>query len=329
VFVCGSDGIVRRVNTAAQKLSGLSFADLIGRRLEDFPRCQPWIGAAEMLARAAGGEAVSTQVREPLSNRTWELAAMPFHDGPIGSLVIFVARDLTDLLELQESLRRTEVMSTLGALVAGVAHEVRNPLFAISATIDAFEGRALDQALFDDYTARLRVELVRLKELMADLLEYGRPADPELRRGTVRTSIENALRSTAALAASLEVTVDASMHGADAEAMIDERRLPTAFRNLLDNAIRHSARGGHVELRVERRNDVVEITVRDRGTGFDDADLPHLFEPFFTRRRGGTGLGLSIVHRTIEQHGGSIVAENHPDGGARMRVRLPLAERAR
>jgi len=329
VFVSGSDGVVRRVNTAAQRLSGLPFTDLIGRRLEDFPRCQPWIGAAEMLARAADGDAVSTQVREPVSNRTWELAAMPFNSGSIGSLVIFVARDLTDLLELQESLRRTEVMSTLGALVAGVAHEVRNPLFAISATIDAFEGRALDQALFDDYTARLRVELARLKELMADLLEYGRPADPELRRGTVRASIDNALRSTAALAASLEVTVDASMDAADAEALIDERRLPIAFRNLLDNAIRHSARGGRVELRVERRDEFVEITVRDRGAGFDDADLPHLFEPFFTRRRGGTGLGLSIVHRTIEQHGGSIVAENHPAGGAAMRVRLPLAENGR
>jgi len=329
VFVCGSDGVVRRANTAAQKLSGIPFTDLIGRRLEDFPRSQPWVGAAEMVARAAGGEAVSAQVREPVSNRTWELAAMPFTGGPIASLVIFVARDLTDLLELQESLRRTEVMSTLGALVAGVAHEVRNPLFAISATIDAFEGRALDQALFDDYTARLRVELDRLKELMADLLEYGRPADPELRRGTVRASVENALRSTASLAASLDVHIDVSTAGAEtAEAMIDERRLPIAFRNLLDNAIRHSGRGGHVELRVERGDGFIEIAVRDRGAGFDAADLPHLFEPFYTRRRGGTGLGLSIVHRTIEQHGGSIVAENHPDGGAVMRVRLPLAERA-
>jgi len=326
VFVSGSDGVVRRVNAAAQKLSGMPFTDLIGRRLEDFPRCQPWIGAADMLAGAAAGEARSTQVREPVSDRTWELAAIPFNYSSNGSLVIFVARDLTHLLELQESLRRTEVMSTLGALVAGVAHEVRNPLFAISATIDAFEGRALDQALFDDYTARLRVELTRLKELMADLLEYGRPADPELHRGTVRASIESALRSTVAVGASLDVTVDATLDGADAEVLIDERRLPIAFRNLLDNAIRHSACGGHVELRVERCDDFVEITVRDRGTGFDDTDLPHLFEPFFTRRRGGTGLGLSIVHRTIEQHGGSIVAENHPEGGALMRVRLPMAE---
>lgn len=329
VFVCGPDGAIRRANRAAQELSGIPFADLIGKRLDELPHCQPWTGAAEMLSRAAAGEHPLAQVVEPVSRRTWELAAVPFGCDSATPLIIFIARDLTDLLDLQESLRRTEVMSTLGALVAGVAHEVRNPLFAISATIDAFEGRALDQQLFDQFTTRLRTELTRLTELMSDLLEYGRPTDPELHAGTLRPAVESALRSTTALASSLGVTVDASMEDSDSTVMLDERRLAIAFRNLLDNAVRHSPRGGRVTLCVDRGDDWVDVTVDDHGHGFDEDDIPRLFEPFFTRRRGGTGLGLSIVHRTIEQHGGSLTAENRPEGGARIRVRLPLAEEGR
>lgn len=328
IFVCDREGIVHRANAAAQKLSELPFSELIGRPLSELPRCQPWIGATDLLREAAAGHSVSAQVREPVSRRTWELAAAPFSRDNEVSLVIFIARDMTALLELQESLRRTEVMSTLGALVAGVAHEVRNPLFAISATIDAFEGSALDQSRFDQFTARLRAELTRMTELMRDLLEYGRPTDAELTRGTLREPIELALRTTDALATKLGITVDARIDGYDAVVMRDAHRLHIAVRNLLDNAIRHAGERGTVTLDVACIDDAIEIAIRDSGDGFVPSDIPHLFEPFFTRRRGGTGLGLSIVHRTIEQHGGTIAAANHPDGGALMRIRLPLAEPA-
>jgi signal transduction histidine kinase len=70
---------------------------------------------------------------------------------------------------------------------------------------------------------------------------------------------------------------------------------------------------------------MVRITVRDRGPGFAEADLPRVFHPFFTRRPGGTGLGLPIVQRIVDEHGGTISAGNHPEGGALIRVDLPLA----
>lgn len=325
IFVCDRDGVVHRANAAAQKLSELSFSDLIGRRLAELPRCQPWIRAAELLHDAGEGSSVSAQVREPVSRTTWELAATPFSRIGEVSYVIFIARDVTALLELQESLRRTEVMSTLGALVAGVAHEVRNPLFAISATIDAFEGRALDQARFDQFTVRLRAELARMSELMRDLLEYGRPTDAELTHGTLREPVELALRTTETLAVKLGVTIDARIDACDAYVLRDAHRLHIAIRNLLDNAIRHAGDRGVVTLDVARAGDAIEMTIRDTGDGFAESDIAHLFEPFFTRRRGGTGLGLSIAHRTVEQHGGTIVATNHPEGGACIRIGLPLA----
>ena len=109
---------------------------------------------------------------------------------------------------------------------------------------------------------------------------------------------------------------------------MDQSRIQQVFQNLIDNAIQHSPRGKSVTITANRsgrgRSEMIEISFSDQGTGFRDEDLPRLFEPFFTRRRGGTGLGLSIVHRILEQHDGDIVARNGANGGAMITVRLPL-----
>jgi signal transduction histidine kinase len=104
------------------------------------------------------------------------------------------------------------------------------------------------------------------------------------------------------------------------------------FQNLLENAIQHAPRGGRVAFRAEPAAEGepggLRFVVEDAGPGFEPDDLPHVFEPFFTRRRGGTGLGLSIVQRIVEQHQGEIVAGNRPEGGAVVTVTLPREPRA-
>ena len=97
-----------------------------------------------------------------------------------------------------------------------------------------------------------------------------------------------------------------------------------AFENLITNAIQHSKKGSSVTISASEEEDAVEYSVRDCGPGFNPADLPRVFQPFFTRRRGGTGLGLSIVQRIVDEHGGIVNAGNHAEGGAVVRVRLPI-----
>jgi signal transduction histidine kinase/CHASE3 domain sensor protein len=231
---------------------------------------------------------------------------------------------------LQASLRRSETMAAMGSLVAGVAHEVRNPLFGISSILDAFEARFGSREEYQRYLRALRGELNRLSELMQELLEYGRPLSSELTPQSVEDVIAESVEACAALAKRANVEIASEIRVALPLVNMDRRRLLQVFHNLLENAVQHSPPGGTVMVEAETRRDDgqdwVDCVITDSGPGFQTEELPRIFEPFFTRRSGGTGLGLSIVQRIIEELHGTIAASNRPGGGAVMTVRLPSAE---
>lgn len=229
------------------------------------------------------------------------------------------------LEEQREAARRAGVLAALGTLVAGVAHEARNPLFGISAAVDAFEagrGRAPE---FAPFIGGIRASLRRLQHLMEQLLELGRPIETQRGRGEVAEVLQEAISAAEPLAASFGVKVALATDGLPPLAM-DRERLVQLFRNLIENAVQHSTSGGLVAVRASlQERACVEVRVEDAGRGFTPEDLPHVFDPFFTRRRGGTGLGLAIARRIVEEHGGSIAAANRDEGGACVVVRLPAA----
>jgi len=243
-----------------------------------------------------------------------------------GERQIVVARDITRLVELQQSLRHQELTAAMGALVAGVAHEVRNPLFGISATIDAFEATHARSEELSQFSRRLRRELDRLSHLMQELLEYGRPRDTELVPSPLAELLTDAAVQCAPLAEERGVRIDTRLPSELGSVAMNRQRLARVFRNLIENAVQHSER--HVLVEVLEEGGYARCSVADDGAGFAAEDLPRVFEPFFTRRRGGTGIGLSIVQRIVEEHGGRVDAANRPEGGGIVTVRLPLAEGA-
>ena len=243
--------------------------------------------------------------------------------------VLIVARDVTDLIELRESIRRSETMAQLGAIVSGVAHEVRNPLFAISSLVDAWAVQShRDPTPFVD---ALRNEVGRLRGLMVDLLEYGRPAKAALRRQSIGSVIDGAVRACTPEANNRGIRITFS-GSKEIGVMMDARRLERVFINLIQNALQHAPL--HSSVRVEVTTSAadpaqVATSVRDSGSGFAPDDLPRLFTPFFSRRAGGFGLGLAITERIVTEHQGRVAAANDPAGGAVMTVWLPIHDSPR
>jgi len=234
---------------------------------------------------------------------------------------------------LERELRRSELMSAMGSLVAGVAHEVRNPLFGISSIIDALQARVAGFGASGEYARHmvlLRTELQRLTRLMQDLLDYGKPPSLELVPVALEEVVRAAMSACEAAAARQYVHVTQQIRASGVAVMIDRTRVVQVFQNLLDNAIQYTPAEGKVTLTVDCVNERgarwVRCRVEDSGPGFSDEDLSRVFEPFFTRRHGGTGLGLSIVLRIVEAHRGTVRAENRPGGGAAVEVRLPVVE---
>jgi PAS domain S-box-containing protein len=238
-------------------------------------------------------------------------------------------RDVTECRRAEEERARLQVMGALGHLVGGLAHEVRNPLFAISATLEALmAGHEEAQPSFvRQALENLREPTARLTELMSELLEYGKPLGQDLCSDSLNAVVSQAVADCAALAAEKGVHLGLRRNGLHPKVGMIRRRLLMALVNLIQNAIQHTPPGGAVVVEEEEIAAAggawARCSVKDSGCGFQDQDLPRIFEPFFTRRQGGTGLGLSIVQRIVDEHGGRIAAGNRPEGGAVVTLDLP------
>jgi len=328
IVIVDAGGRIARLNRAARELAGYpTHRDAVGLAVADVGPGQPWQKASEVAALVGKTRsATQCQVRDGASGRTWDLTAGPSAGPGDDGRVIVVARDLTRMVELQDSLRRSETMSAMGSLVAGVAHEVRNPLFGISANLDAFEAKARAATGVGPLVTHIRGEVNRLTNLMQDLLDYGKPVQAVPSPGSIETVVGEAVDACASLAASRGVKVMTSFAPGLPTILMDRTRLVQVFQNLLQNAIQHSPVGSVVSVDARKEagegGPIVVLTVGDSGPGFVPQDLPRVFEPFFSRRSGGTGLGLAIVQRIIEEHGGTVAVGNRPEGGAVMTVRL-------
>jgi signal transduction histidine kinase len=261
--------------------------------------------------------------------KTWDITASPISGAKAGAgRIIIMARDITQQVLLEASFRRSEMMAALGSLVAGVAHEVRNPLFGVSSVLDAFEARFGEQPEYQKYISILREELGHLNRLMEDLLDYGKPYTQEPHPGSIYDVVVEGVIVCEPLAEQMQVKIVNKVPNHLSPVMMDVKRLPQVFSNLIKNAIQHSSAGATVEVEAEEvimdGRSWVECHVKDSGQGFQKEDLPKIFDHFFTRRHGGTGLGLSIVQRIVQEHGGKITARNRSEGGAEIIVRIPV-----
>jgi PAS domain S-box-containing protein len=335
IFIFDRHGAFKVVNTKACQMLGYREKELLGLNLKGLIFTADLTLSPIRFDELEKGESVLSEGglrHHDGSLIPVEISAKMLADGSIQAII----RDITERKRaeeererLQAALRRSETMSAMGSLIAGVAHEVRNPLFGISSILDAFEARFGDRQDYQRYITILRGEVYRLNDLMHELLEYATPTSRELVASSIEDCIAQAIRSCASLAERLKVRIVNNIKKEFAPVLMDQRRLPQVFSNLLENALHHSPYGGTITVEanavnVEDGQKWIECSIKDGGPGIKSDDLARIFEPFFTRRRGGIGLGLSIVQRIVDEHGGKVSANNLPEGGASVTVRLPL-----
>jgi len=314
ILIADHDGKVLSSNRAALELTGLDESGITGRSLAQLGQREPWQTAARLIRSVTDERTDTAAETTDELGRTWDITISRTDEK-----FIVVLWSISAMVELQESLRRSETMSAMGALVAGVAHEVRNPLFGMSATLDSF-AEELSQPGYVECATALRTEVNRLHKLMQELLEYGKPPTLDIHRCRLAAIVDAAIAHRSMPGVSVKTSIPDDLP----DVLADRDRLQQVIENLVDNASRFSSSAQVTAAAVQQSGrDWVECRVEDSGPGFPPEDLHRVFEPFFSRREGGTGLGLSLVQRIIQDHSGRVFAENREEGGARVRMLLP------
>ena len=238
-------------------------------------------------------------------------------------------QDLTAWHRMEQRVKRAEHLASLGRITAGIAHEIRNPLGAITASLEMVR----DSADLPDEDSRLMAialrEIDRLDGLIRDLLTYARPRPWDPRVVDLGRELDNLAHAISQLTTGLEglsIEVDVLDAGREHLVRADQEKLKGMLWNLVINAWEAGERE-RVSLRLVRDDiDRVQLEVSDHGEGIPEEQIKQIFEPFFTSKDGGTGLGLATVHQIVQEHEATIEAESHEGEGTTFRITFPHLE---
>ena len=241
-------------------------------------------------------------------------------------------RHLQKMKELEEHLQRTERLSSLGHLAAGVAHEIRNPLNAIGLGIQRLRREFVPQDTSDkeeylSFTEVIHREVKRVNEIIEDFLGLSRPFHLDLRLASLEDLLQHLvlLFQEEARSRGLRLEVDCAPDLPPLE--IDAQRLTQALVNIMKNGIEAMKPGGILRLEARENKDRITIAITDTGEGIPEDQVGKIFDYYYTTKEKGAGLGLPIAHRIIEAHGGQMEIGSQPGSGTKVTITLPLARK--
>ena len=236
-------------------------------------------------------------------------------------------RAYEDLRKTQEQLLQSEKMSAVGQLIAGVAHELNNPLTAILGYAQLLETEGLNQRA-QDYVGKLFKQAQRTHRVVQNLLSFARQRTPQRDEVDIRKVLEETLALRDYDLKINNIRVERELPSAPAMVVADPHQIEQVFLNIINNAVDAILETGHsgkLKIAITSQNGHVSTRFSDDGAGIKDPK--RIFDPFYTTKGvgKGTGLGLSICYGIVKEHGGDITANNNSEGGALIEVRLPAA----
>lgn len=334
VFTADGQGVITSFNPAAQEVLGYSLDQVIGRTWREVFNCFPSQSGDHMQSEAlpamrsfevecksaSGGRLVLGMTLSPLQEQ----------EGQPGLVGVF--KDLTQLRDLEDEMRRKEWLANLGEMSAGMAHEIRNPLGALAGAMQMLR----KEAVFDETDRHLMDiairEATRLDGIITEFLQYARPSELHIAERDMNKILAETLELVQHEARTRErISIVTSLAPGSLPSRVDQDQMRQVFWNLATNAFDAMPNGGRltittglrtVDVRGKKGN-VVEIAFQDTGEGIAKANLDKIFLPFFTTKKTGSGLGLAAVHRIVDLHGGWIKVESQLRVGTRFVVCVP------
>ncbi|MDH5784249.1 MAG: ATP-binding protein [Chromatiales bacterium] len=333
VFTLNQHGELRTANSAAAAILGIELSEISGLTLEEaalkYPQIEPLL---ETIASHLGPEHGSWQAEVTLfgegGRRVLISRGSPLQrGGELAEEHVIVFDDVTALIQAQRD-------AAWGEVARRLAHEIKNPLTPIQLSAERLRHKYLkqmsgeDAELLDRSTHTIVQQVESMQEMVKAFSDYARPPKLQLipvSLGRLVQEVMDLYQGDPRLHLSLE------SRGEMPTIEADVGRIRQLLHNLVKNAIEARTDGNPISLRLlvhcaEKGScRFVELRFEDSGPGFDEEMLDQLFEPYVTSKPRGTGLGLAVVKKIVEEHGGMIMAENHPEGGAVITVRLPVS----
>lgn len=327
VFTTEEGGRVTSWNPAAHEATGYSLAEVRGRHWREVFNWHPSQPSEEEITR------FEVECKRADGNRLiLGMTLSPLHEQGKETGLVGVFKDLTQIRDLEEEMRRKEWLASLGEMSAGMAHEIRNPLGALAGAMQMLR----KDLLADETSQRLMDiavrEATRLDNIITEFLQYARPpalnlAEYDLNKvlAEILDLVQHESRTRP------HITIVTMLANGPLPGQVDPDQMKQVFWNLAMNAFDAMPQGGQLTITTGcrkidvggRKADVVETAFLDTGAGISKANLDKIFLPFFTTKKQGSGLGLAAVHRIVDLHGGWIKVDSREGQGSRFVVCLP------
>lgn len=329
VLTLTSDGIVTFANPAARTRFEMFELDPIGHHIVEtglFDR-DGWTASLQQLERDQidRGEREVTNAAGEREIIGYALTPLRTLEGePYGMALIF--QDLTERRRLEEQVRMKDRMAAVGELSAGIAHEIRNPLAAISGSVQVLRKSERLEPKEQRLMSIILTESERLNQSIASFLRFVKPQERAPEPFDVAASVSETLEL---LANSIELQpthqIVAKIDPPHFELVGDPNQIRQVFWNVAKNAFQAMPGGGALEVSTSISDGQYRISFSDSGRGMSEEDLKRLFQPFRTTSAAGTGLGMAISYRIVQEHGGAIEVDSQPGKGTTITIALPTA----